>query len=149
MTEQQIEEHTGAYADLDVNAWQQQIIAEFRENNGTMSGMFEGWSLLVVSTIGAKSGLVRSSMLAPVDIDGQLIIVASAMGAPRHPAWYHNIRKNPKVTVETGTETYEAIAAIPPGAQRDTLFAKVVEVAPGYGDYQAKTTREIPVVVLH
>lgn len=149
MTEQHIEEHAGAYADVDVTAWQQQIIAEFRENNGTMSGMFEGWSLLVVSTIGAKSGLVRSSLVGRVDIDGQLIIVASAMGAPRHPAWYHNIRKNPKVTVETGTETYEAIAAIPPDAQRDKLFEKVVEVAPGYGEYQAKTTREIPVVVLH
>jgi deazaflavin-dependent oxidoreductase (nitroreductase family) len=149
MTEQQIKEQADAYADVDINSWQQQLIAEFRENNGKMSGMFEGWSLLVVSTIGARSGLVRSCMVARVEVGGQLIIVASAMGAPKHPAWYHNIRNNPKVTVETGTETYEAIAAIPSGAQRDKLFDKVVEVAPGYGDYQAKTTREIPVVVLH
>jgi hypothetical protein len=71
------------------------------------------------------------------------------MGAPAHPAWYHNIRKNPMVTVETGTETYQAIAAIPPGDERDKLFDKVIDEAPGFADHQAKTTRVIPVVVLH
>jgi deazaflavin-dependent oxidoreductase (nitroreductase family) len=87
--------------------------------------------------------------LGYLEIDGKPIVVASAMGAPTHPAWYHNIRHNPMVTVETGTETYAAIAAIPPGNERDKLFDKVLDEAPGFADHQAKTTRVIPIVVLH
>jgi deazaflavin-dependent oxidoreductase (nitroreductase family) len=111
--------------------------------------MFEGWTLAVLTTVGAKSGLPRMSLLRYLEIDGKSVVVASAMGAPTHPAWYHNIRHNPMVTVETGTETYAAIAAIPPGDERDKLFDKVLDVAPGFADYQAKTTRVIPVMVLH
>ncbi|WP_245658628.1 nitroreductase/quinone reductase family protein [Microtetraspora malaysiensis] len=137
------------YKDFDADAFQQSVIKEFRENNGKVGGMFEGAQLLLLTTTGAKTGKPRTSPLAKVEIDGETLVVASMFGAPTHPAWYHNIRKNPMVTVEVGTETYEAIASIPDGEERDKLFAKVVEVAPGYGDYQAKTTRVIPVVVLH
>jgi deazaflavin-dependent oxidoreductase (nitroreductase family) len=134
---------------FDVAAFQRQVIAEFRENKGKLGGMFEGWPLIVLTTIGATSGLNRTILLGHLEINGESVVVASAMGAPKHPAWYHNIRKNPMVTVETGTETYPAIAAIPPGEERDKLFEKVIAEAPGFADYQAKTTREIPVVVLH
>ena len=135
--------------DFDFHAFQRQVIAEFRENNGKLGGMFEGWKLVLLTTIGAKSGLRRTSLLGHLEIDGKSLVVASAMGAPSHPAWYHNIRKNPMVTVETGTETYEAIAAIPAGDERDELFGKVVAENPGFGEYQAKTSRVIPVVVMH
>ncbi|QWF83253.1 nitroreductase/quinone reductase family protein [Amycolatopsis sp. CA-230715] len=135
--------------DFDVHAFQRQVIAEFRENEGKLSGMFEGWSLAVLTTTGAKTGLRRESVLGYLEIDGKAVVVASAMGAPKNPDWCHNIRHDPIVTVETGNETYTAIAALPSGAERDELFRKVVEQDPGYGDYQARTTRVIPVVVLH
>ncbi|MFB9925836.1 nitroreductase/quinone reductase family protein [Amycolatopsis halotolerans] len=130
----------------DFHRW---LIAEFRANRGALSGMFEGWSLAVLTTTGARSGLDREVLLGYLRIDGNGVVVASANGADRNPAWYHNIRRNPRVTVETGSETYQAMAAIPRGAAYEKLFAQVVAEAPGYGDYQAKTTREIPVVVLH
>ena len=142
-------EQAEAWAGFDVNEFQRQVIAEFRANNGKMSGMFEGWTLAVLTTVGAKSGLRRESILGYLEFDGKGIVVASSNGADKHPAWYHNIRKNPIVTVETGSDTYQAIAAIPPAQERDKLFDRVIAEAPGYADHQAKTTREIPVVVLH
>jgi deazaflavin-dependent oxidoreductase (nitroreductase family) len=104
-------------------------------------------SLIVLTTTGARTGRKHRVSLGPLHIDGQLVVVASAMGSPKHPAWYHNIRHNPLVTVETGTEEYEAMAAIAP--DRDRLFAEVVEREPGFAEYQARTTRELPVIVLH
>jgi deazaflavin-dependent oxidoreductase (nitroreductase family) len=142
-------EQAEAWAGFDVNEFQRQVIAEFRANNGKMSGMFEGWTLAVLTTVGAKSGLRRESILGYLEFDGKGIVVASSNGADKHPAWYHNIRRNPIVTVETGSDTYQAIAAIPPAQERDKLFDRVIAEAPGYADHQAKTTREIPVVVLH
>ncbi|KIF79102.1 hemerythrin [Streptomyces sp. 150FB] len=105
--------------------------------------------MAVLTTVGAKSGLRRESVLGYLEFDGNGIVVASANGSDHHPAWYHNIRKNPIVTVETAAETYQAIAAFPPGVERDQLFGRVVDEAPGYADHQAKTDRLIPVVVLH
>ncbi|OXM53631.1 hemerythrin [Amycolatopsis thailandensis] len=126
-----------------------QVISEFRQNKGKLGGMFEGWRLILLTTTGAKSGERRTNPLGYLEIDGKTVVVASNMGAPRHPGWYHNIRHDHRVTIETGTESYEAIAAIPPAAERDTLFAKVVAEDPGFAEYQAKTTRELPVVILH
>ncbi|MGW4040593.1 nitroreductase/quinone reductase family protein [Streptomyces sp. NPDC004778] len=137
------------WAGFDVNDFQRQVIAEFRANNGKMSGMFEGWTLVVLTTVGARTGQRRESILGFLEFDGKGVVVASSNGADKHPAWYHNIRKNPIVTVETGTDTYQAIAAIPPGEERDKLFGRVIAEAPGYADHQARTTREIPVVVLN
>ncbi len=142
------EEQTDSNADFDVSAFQRQIISEFRENHGELSGMFEGWTLCVLTTVGAKTGLQRESLLGYMEVDGQPLVVASAMGADTNPAWYHNVRKNPEVTVETGTETYRAMATITTGEVRDALFAKVVEQDPGMGEYQAKTSRRLPVVTL-
>ncbi|MYW92492.1 MULTISPECIES: nitroreductase/quinone reductase family protein [Amycolatopsis] len=125
------------------------LIAEFRANRGALGGRFEGWPLAVLTTTGARTGLRREVLLGWLEIEGNGVVVASANGADRHPAWYHNIRRNPMVTVEAGGDAYQAMAAIPRGAAYERLFAQVVAKAPGYGDYQAKTTREIPVVVLH
>lgn len=143
------EEQATTWSGFDVQAFQRQVIAEFRANSGRMSGMFEGWTLAVLTTVGAKSGLRRESVLGYLEFDGNGTVVASANGSDHHPAWYHNIRKNPIVTVETGAETYQAIAALPSGVERDRLFGRVVAEAPGYADHQAKTDRQIPVVVLH
>jgi deazaflavin-dependent oxidoreductase (nitroreductase family) len=126
-----------------------QVVAEFRQNNGKLGGMFEGWELILLTTTGAKTGRRRTNPLGYLEIDGSTVVVASSMGAPKHPGWYHNIRHDQRVTVETGTETYQAIAAIPVGAERDALFEKVVAKEPGFGEYQEKTTRVLPVVTLH
>ncbi|WP_037365231.1 nitroreductase/quinone reductase family protein [Amycolatopsis orientalis] len=131
------------------NDFQRRLIAEFRANGGALGGRFEGWPLAVLTTTGARTGRSREVILGFLEIDGNGVVVASANGADRNPAWYHNIRRNPRVTVETGDETYPAMAAIPRGAEYEKLFARVVAEAPGYGEYQARATREIPVVVLH
>ncbi len=103
--------------------------------------------MIQLTTTGARTGRPHRVPLGDLTIDGRLVVVASAMGSPKHPAWYHNIRHNPLVTVETGTETFEAMAALPP--DRDALFAAVVEREPGFAAYQARTTRILPVVELH
>lgn len=101
----------------------------------------------MLTTTGARTGRKHRVPLGALDLDGRLVVVASAMGAPKHPAWYHNIRHNPLVLVETDSEEYEAMAALPP--DRDKLFAEVIEREPGFADYQARTTRILPVVELH
>ena len=136
------------YANFDMNAFQRQVIEEFRANQGKVGGMFEGYTLALLTTVGARTGKRRTNPLAYMDIDGQPVVVASAMGADKNPDWLHNIRKNPNVTVETGTETYEAIAAVPTGRERDELFAKVTALDSGFAEYQEKTSRTIPVVTL-
>ncbi|MFC6937003.1 nitroreductase family deazaflavin-dependent oxidoreductase [Actinomadura yumaensis] len=113
-----------------------------------MGGPFEGSSLILLTTVGARSGKRRTSPLGFVADGDDLLIVASAGGAPKHPAWYHNLLAEPRVTVETGTETFEAMAVPAWGEERDRLFERVVRVAPGYADYQEKTSRVIPVVTL-
>ncbi len=126
----------------------QRVIEEFRANGGQVGGMFAQMSLALLTTVGARSGQRRVSPVAYFDVDGQRIVVASAGGAPKHPAWYHNLTANPQVTVEVGTESYPAVATPAVGAERDELFAKVVERSPGFADYQAKTSRVIPIVKL-
>ena len=128
--------------------FQQQVIEEFRANAGRVGGFLAGARLVLLTTVGARTGRPRTSPLAYLTIAGQTVVVASAMGADKHPDWYHNILKNPAVTVETGRETYEAVAAAPAGAERDALFAEVVAAEPGFGEYQQRTSRRIPVVTL-
>lgn len=103
--------------------------------------------MIHLTTTGARTGRPHRVPLGALDIDGRLVVVASAMGSPKHPAWYHNIRHNPLATVETESETFEAMAALPP--DRDELFAEIIAREPGFADYQARTTRVLPVVELH
>ena len=130
-------------------AFNQRIIAEFRANEGKVGGQFEGMSLALLTTVGRKTGQRRTSPVAYLNVDGQPVVIASKGGAPTHPAWYHNLVANPHVTVEFGTETFEATAEVLRGEERDRTFAKVVAMAPGFGDYQTGTTRVIPVVAIH
>ncbi|WP_067654263.1 nitroreductase family deazaflavin-dependent oxidoreductase [Nocardia harenae] len=125
------------------------IIAEFRANQGRVGGPFEGAELLLLTTTGAKSGAQRVSPLALARDGERLVIAASKAGADTNPDWYHNVRANPEVTVELGTETFRAVATpIESGPERDRLYGKLVELMPGFAEYETKTDRVIPVVVL-
>ena len=97
----------------DYNDFNRQLIEEFRANGGKVSGMFAGAPLLLLTTTGAKSGQPRVAPLAYTTDNGRLVVIASKGGAPTHPDWFHNVRANPEVTVEVGTETFPARATIP------------------------------------
>jgi deazaflavin-dependent oxidoreductase (nitroreductase family) len=130
----------------DFNA---QIIDEFRTNEGRVGGQFEGATVLLLTTTGAKSGRVRTHPLVYLDSgDGTIYVFASKGGAPTNPDWYHNLLAHPSVTVERGTERYEATATPITGPLRDEIYARQVERFPGFGEYQQKAGRVIPVVAL-
>ncbi|GLW98433.1 nitroreductase/quinone reductase family protein [Microtetraspora sp. NBRC 16547] len=131
------------------NDFNQQIIEEFRANGGRVGGPFEGARLLLLTTTGARSGAPHTTPVGYLPDGGErVLVIASAGGAPRHPAWFHNLVANPRVTVEDGVFTYEAEAVVLEGAERDRAFARAVEADPGWASYQARTTRVIPVVAL-
>ena len=130
------------------NDWNSKIIAEFRANAGKVGGHFEGAPLLLLHTTGAKSGQERVNPLAYVREDERLVVVASKGGAPNNPDWYYNLLANPRVSVELGTEQFEAEAAVAAEPERTRLYSEMVKVRPGFADYLQKTTRQIPVVVL-
>lgn len=131
------------------NDFNQQIIEEFRANGGRVGGYFEGSALLLLTTTGARSDRQVVSPVMYLEDEGRHIVIASNAGADRHPAWYHNLTARPEVTVEVGTETFRAKAVVVEGEERDRLYARMVEREPGFAEYQAKTTRRIPVVALH
>ncbi|MGI5157875.1 nitroreductase/quinone reductase family protein [Microbispora sp. CA-102843] len=127
----------------------QQIIREFRANRGRVGGPFEGARLLLLTTTGARSGARHTVPLGYLhDEGGRMLVIASAGGAPQHPAWYHNLRANPRVTVETDVFTIEAEATVLEGEERERLFARAVESDPGWAGYEAMSGRVLPVVAL-
>lgn len=132
----------------DLNERNKKIIAEFRANDGRVGGNFEGKTLLLLHTTGAKSGQERINPLACIKDGDRLAVIASKGGADTHPDWYYNVIANPQVTVEFGTEKFQAQTTIAKEPERTRLYAKMVEVMPGFGDYRRKTTRVIPVIVL-
>lgn len=131
-----------------INAFNRAIADEFRANGGKVGGQFEGANLLLLHTTGAKSGQPRVSPLAYFDIDGKLIVIGSFAGAPVSPAWVHNLRANPSARVEVGTDAFDVTARELPTDERDGLFDKVTAAAPGFAEYQAKTSRVIPLFEL-
>ncbi|MEU3726339.1 nitroreductase/quinone reductase family protein [Streptomyces sp. NPDC031705] len=124
------------------------VIDEFRARQGKVGGPFEGGDLLLLTTTGAKSGAPHTTPLGYVRHAGELLVVGSNLGAPQHPAWYHNLLARPQVEVELGADTFEALAVPAEGEQRVELFGEVVRAVPGYADYQAGTARALPVVRL-
>jgi deazaflavin-dependent oxidoreductase (nitroreductase family) len=132
-----------------VSDWNQKIIEEFRANEGRVGGPFEGAPMILVHHIGARSGTERVTPLVyfPED-DGRMLIVASKAGAPTNPDWYHNLRANPQVDVEVGTETFPVRVAEVTGPEREQVWDGVVATNPGFGEYQRKTDRTIPVLRL-
>ena len=124
------------------------LIKEFRENGGETFGPFKGRPVLLLTTKGAKSGEARTTPLVYSRDGDRVVIIASMGGAPKHPAWFLNLRANPDVTVELGTEKFQATSAIAEGEERDRLFAQQAATMPAFNEYQQKTSRQIPVVIL-
>ena len=124
------------------------IAAEFRANGGKVSGPFAGTDLLLLTTTGAQSGQPRLSPLSYRTIDGKLLIVAGFGGADINPAWVHNLRANPRAHVELGTGSFDATARELPPTERDEVAAKITATSAVLAEYQAKTSRIIPIVEL-
>jgi len=134
--------------DIDFDAMNRQVIAEFRENGGSAGGVFTGKPLVLVHQVGAKSGVERITPLVPLLDDDRIYIFASKGGADTNPHWYGNLVANPDVTVELGTETFAATVRVLAGTERDEVFAKQSALEPQFADYQRKTHRVIPVIEL-
>ncbi|MDX1890878.1 nitroreductase family deazaflavin-dependent oxidoreductase [Mycolicibacterium sp. 050158] len=124
------------------------VVEEFRANGGVVGGPFQGGDLLLLHTTGAKSGQPRLSPLAYLTVDGRMLIVGSYAGAPKDPAWVHNLRANPKARIELGTDAYDVTATELPPQERDTMFQRVSERWPVFAEYQANTPRVIPLFEL-
>jgi len=137
----------------EFNDWNRKVIDEFRANGGKVGGTFEGSSILLLHSKGAKTNLERINPLAYVKDAGRFVVIASKAGAPTNPDWYHNIVANPELTVEVGTESIRVHAAITQEPERTRLYNKMVEAQPGgvsksFDEYRHKTKRKIPVIVL-
>lgn len=129
-----------------LEAFNGDMVEKFRANGGKPADF--GADLLLLHTTGAKSGKPRLSPLAYLTVDGKMLIIGSYAGAPKDPAWVHNLRANPKAHIEIGTETYDVTARELPDDERDAAYPKVAEAAPVFAEYQANTTRVIPLFEL-
>lgn len=131
-----------------LQAFNQSIVDEFHANAGRVGGAFEGNELLLLTTTGAKSGQPRVSPLSCKRIDGRLVVVAGNGGADTHPAWVYNLRADPHAHVELGTESFDVTARELAGADRDDIVPKLTAEVSAFADYQARTTRVIPIFEL-
>jgi deazaflavin-dependent oxidoreductase (nitroreductase family) len=126
----------------------QQVITEFRENAGVVGGMFDGMPMILVHHVGAKSGEERIAPLVYLPDGKNFVVFASKGGAPENPGWYHNLKAHPETKVEVGGKTVPVIATEASGDERDRLFAAQVSAQPQFGEYEKKTDRKIPAIVL-
>jgi deazaflavin-dependent oxidoreductase (nitroreductase family) len=131
-----------------VSDWNTKIIEEFRANGGAVGGQFAGAPLLLLHTVGARSGQRRVNPVMYQKVDGGYAVFASKAGAPVSPDWYHNLLAQPQVTAEIGTRTVELVARVADGDERERIWAAQKAAYPGFADYERKTTRQIPVIVL-
>ncbi len=128
--------------------WNAGIVDEFRANEGKVGGMFEGAPLLILHTTGAKSGAKRESPLMYLSHDDRLFVFASKAGAHSHPDWYYNVKANPSVRIEVGTDTINKTAVEVGPAERDTVYAEQASRFSQFAEYAAGTDRTIPVIEL-
>jgi len=124
------------------------VIKEFRENEGRVGGVFEGADMILVHTIGAKSGLKRTVPLMYLADDGRYVLFASKAGSSSHPDWYYNMVANPKFTVEVGVEQFEVTATVAEEPERTTLYGQMATSYPAFARYAEEAKRAIPVVIL-
>ncbi|HET6690850.1 MAG TPA: nitroreductase/quinone reductase family protein [Miltoncostaeaceae bacterium] len=132
---------------LDFTAWNAAVIDEFRANGGRVEE-FADRPLVILHTTGAKSGEERLNPLMHLVEDGGIVVFASRAGEDKHPDWYHNVRADPQVEVELGDRTVRARAVEVTGEERDRLYAEMKAKYPQFADYEAATSRVIPVVRL-
>ncbi len=132
----------------DQKEYNRQLIDDFRASRNKADGPFEGRPLLLLTTTGARSGKRRTTPMMYIRDDKRLLVVASNAGAPAHPDWYRNLVVHPQVTVEVGTETFNAMAAVAEGEERERLWNRIVELYPFFAEHQDKIARQIPVIVL-
>lgn len=128
--------------------WNSKIIEEFRANEGRVGGQFEGAPLLLLHTVGARTGRQRVNPVMYQRVPGGYAVFASKGGAPTHPDWYYNVLAHPRVTAEIGTGTEELLARVAEGVERDHIWAVQKAAYPGFAAYEQNTTRQIPVIIL-
>jgi deazaflavin-dependent oxidoreductase (nitroreductase family) len=133
----------------DAHDFNSRIIAEFRANEGRVGGALADTPIMLIHHIGAKSGVERVTPLVYTSRDdGRYVIVASNGGSPAHPAWYHNLKANPRIEVEVGAETFTVLAEPLEGARRTGIWAEMVAASPALRGFEAKVSREIPLFIL-
>ena len=132
----------------EVQDWNTKIIEEFRAKGGRVGGPFEGAPVLLLHSTGARSGRERVNPMMYQSVGDSYAVFASKAGAPTNPDWYHNLVAHPDAVVEIGTETKKVEARVAHGEERDAIWSTQKERYPGFADYERKTTREIPVVLL-
>jgi len=130
------------------NDWNKAIIEEFRANGGKVGGYFAGVPVLLLHTTGAKSQQQRVNPLVYMTDGDRFVVAASKRGDPTNPDWYYNLVAHPLVTVEVGTEQFQARATIAAEPERTRLYDQIAAARPNYAEYQRSTTRIIPVIVL-
>jgi deazaflavin-dependent oxidoreductase (nitroreductase family) len=127
---------------------QERVVTEFRARDGKVGGYHAGMQILLLTTTGARTGQRRAVPLTYLPDGDRYIVTAGNAGADRHPAWYHNLTASPDVTIEVGGESFEGVAVIAGQTEHQVLYDRFAEVYPQLADYQALTSREIPVVIL-
>ena len=130
------------------NDWNDRIIDEFRSNDGRVGGHFDGAPMILIHHIGARSGTERVTPLVYLPEGDRMAIFATKAGAPTNPDWYHNLKANPAIDVEVGTDRFPVAVTEVDGAERDEIWSRAVAARPGFAEYEKKTDRTIPVLVL-
>ncbi len=133
---------------IDQKEYNRKLIEEFRTTRSAPGGPLNGRPVVLLTTTGARTGQRHTTPMMSIFDEGRLIVIASNAGAPAHPSWYRNLVATPSVTVEVGTETYEAIAVVLEGSEREETWSRVVARFPFFAEHQAKITRQIPVIML-
>lgn len=132
----------------EVKNWNDAIIDEFRANGGRVGGNFEGAPLLLLHSTGAKTGIERVNPMMYQAVGSDYAVFASKAGMPTNPDWFHNLVAHPDAAIEVGTETIRVTARVAEGDEREKIWSKQKAAYPGFADYEQKTTRQIPVVIL-
>ena len=138
---------TGEYEPSSAS-WARDQVEAYESSGGTTGSDMNGHRVVILTSLGAKSGKLRKAPLMRVEHDGQYAIVASLGGAPKNPVWYHNVKANPRVELQDGSVTRDYNAREVFGDEKATWWERAVEAWPDYADYQTKTERQIPVFVL-
>ena len=126
------------------NAWNQKIIEEFRANAGKVGGYFEGAPMILIHHIGARSAAERVNPLTYLPDGDEMVIAATKGGSPTNPDWYYNLKAHPRIAVEVGTATFPVEAREVTGDERNELWRRLVEMRPGFAEYETKTSRIFP-----